>query len=145
MDWIFIKKKCCPWSVNSDLRRVRTNREKRLLRIFVIYVRPSVCPCVSALLPLDGFSWNTILVTLRICWETPYLLYRTNTTPTVSEKLGIFYYRQQKENTAKKTYWLISTADLNNFIRSTFLVDKKQYEMEIILPVIVNSGYLNAP
>jgi len=33
---------------------------------------PSVCPHVSARLPLGGFSWNLIRGTLtKICWEGP--------------------------------------------------------------------------
>ena len=126
LDFVIEKKNVFP--VKCELRfKAYWNKSRKAPISVVNYVRPSPCLCVSAPLLLDEFSWNLLLVTLiTICWETPHLLYRTNTTDTVSEDLGTFYYRQQKENSAKETYCYISMAKLTTFIRLTVHVDKQQ-------------------
>ena len=61
--------------MRSHTRRALTTHNVERIRIlrkspisFVMLVRPCVCPHVSARLPLDGFSWISILGTfIKIC------------------------------------------------------------------------------
>jgi len=49
--------------------------EKKTI-IFVSSVYPSVCPQISARLPLDGFPWNLILGTSMKIWREPPNLFK---------------------------------------------------------------------
>jgi len=50
---------------SSPFQACLQNCEKRILASSCLSVRPSVCPHAKTLLPLDGFSWNLILVICR--------------------------------------------------------------------------------
>jgi len=66
-------RECCPViEKNCVAHEVWTqisgafHKSRKAPTSFFKYVRPSLCPCVSALLPLDAFSWNLMLMTLII-------------------------------------------------------------------------------
>ena len=58
---------------STAFRRLRIHAEWSIS--FIMSVCWSLCPHVSARLPLDGFPWNFILATfMKICRETPNLV-----------------------------------------------------------------------
>jgi hypothetical protein len=61
----------CVFACKMTSSSARSHKQRKAFSSFVMSVRTSVCPHVSARLPIDWVSWSLIMATfMKICPET---------------------------------------------------------------------------